>query len=240
LHKTAQDKTAQARQGVENLKIRAKETKDKDDVQATKEEAKSTVKTVIGIASEKVQDRLDDAKTQIEQQKREKELDRAIGNPSAAEILNKSPGQFQSPVLTPTPALVTPATSTAPIPFDSTSPTSLRPSSPTILNNSADGYSAPPFNAAAHHLPSESSQFSPNFAGPSFSQPPLSSRVSSSAMGSIFTILIFLFFSYVYFFSDTKKQIKIPTMNQRGSALLQQSSRKSPPANNPACKLQAA
>lgn len=159
----ANDKTEQARQGVENLKIRAKEKKDDEDVQETKEEAKSTVKNVIEKASDRVLDRLDDAKVQIEQAKREKELDRAIGDPAAVDILNQ-----------PVP-LVTPTTHTSPIPFTTTTTSSSytlhAPSSPSILNMSADkhfGYTGTPFNAAAHHLPSDSTQFSPHFAGPSF------------------------------------------------------------------------
>eukprot|EP00026_Physarum_polycephalum_P002571 Phypoly_transcript_02578.p1 GENE.Phypoly_transcript_02578~~Phypoly_transcript_02578.p1 ORF type:complete len:828 (+),score=217.58 Phypoly_transcript_02578:85-2568(+) len=181
--KAARDKTEQAREKMDNLKLKAQEKKNSDEAQETKEEAKSTVKKAISIASERVQDRLDEAKVQIEQQKREKELDRAIANPSAAEILNQSPtNQLTSPVLTPShsavPPLVTPITSASPIPFDSTQ------RDPSILNSSAD--SATSYHASAHHLPSDSAQFSPSFAGPFSGQAsfPASSSISSGPLGT--------------------------------------------------------
>lgn len=184
--RAARDKTEQAREKMDNLKIRAQETKNKGDVQETKEEAKSTVKKAINIASERVQDHLDDAKTKIEQQKREKELDRAIANPSAAEIFNQSPtNQLTSPVLTPShattvPPLVTPLTSTSPIPFDSTS------RDPSILNSSTDKSFSATAPWGAHHLPSDSAQFSPSFAAPFSGQSsfPVSSSISSGPIGT--------------------------------------------------------
>lgn len=152
--KIAKEKTEQARQGIENLKVQAKEKKDSDDVQETKEEVKSTAKTIVERVSDKAQGQLDDAKVRIEQQRREKELDRAIDQgPSAAAILNSSPETLSSALSTP--AVVVPPTHDSPIPF-----TSRPPASPSLLSDSSErttfgSYSSP----SAHH---DSMQFSPS------------------------------------------------------------------------------
>lgn len=184
ISKVAHDKTERARHGVENMKLRAKETEGRQDVQETKEEAKSTAKLALERASEKVQDRLDDAKVQIEQSKREKELDRVIETDPVA-----SAAVAVDPVTSNTVTSSSSSTSTIslenPIPpitttsgFDPRAPfhsESVAPRSPSILSNSSSHYSYSPtqshdtpFNAAAHALPSESNQFSPHFAAPKF------------------------------------------------------------------------
>jgi hypothetical protein len=83
ISKMAREKTETARQGIQDLKIRAQEKKEeaknRDEVQETKAEAKSTVKIALARASEQVQHKLDEAKGDIEQKRRERELDRAMG-----------------------------------------------------------------------------------------------------------------------------------------------------------------
>lgn len=65
-------------EGVENLKAQTKNVVDAPSVQESKEEAKSTAKILLGAASDLVKDKLDEQKTKIETQKREKELDRML------------------------------------------------------------------------------------------------------------------------------------------------------------------
>jgi len=186
ISKVARDKTERARQGVQHMKIRAKETEDREDVQQTKEEAKSTAKLALERASEKVQDRLDEAKVQIEQTKREKELDRAIGSDAtissvAPESSNTVPiSKTYSETISldiPTPPITTDSGFDPRTPFNVAQNTYIpvAPRSPSILSTSSSHYTYSPthshdspFNAAAHALPSESNQFSPQFAAPKF------------------------------------------------------------------------
>lgn len=166
ISRIAKEKTEQARQGMENMKIHAKETKDRSEVQETKEEAKSTAKLAIERASEKVQDRLDDAKVQIEQSKREKELDHAIETTPIVESSSvTAPSSSSSTSIsleTPMPQI--PAGAFDPrAPYHAEQPLSSSSSSH-YLGSPTHSHDSP-FNAAAHALPSESSQFSPHFGG---------------------------------------------------------------------------
>jgi len=98
--KLALEKKESTRQGIENLKLRTRTAVDSINsdpaMQESKQEAKSTAKVLLGAASERVQEKLDEQKLKIEEKKEEKVLDRMMAESEVSPVYQPPRSSTQS------------------------------------------------------------------------------------------------------------------------------------------------